>query len=158
MSLNSPSLILESSMFTPAAWISTRTSLSPGSGSGISPNRRAPLFLYRSTMKAFIRLLLVLLRSKQCQRGIGSRSQYAVRQRGPGHGAGQLKRADEGCKDAECHALGILCLRRKCSRHFAHQCQEVLGVELARFGRLAGEFGQECRRCAAFFRIVAMRG
>src|SRR2546429_2081493 len=56
MSLNSPSLILESSWFKLAAWTWTSTSSSRTSGSGISPRRTALLLLYRSTTNAFMAL------------------------------------------------------------------------------------------------------
>src|SRR5438445_11759823 len=56
MSLNSPSLILESSWFKLAAWTRTSTSSSRTSGSGISPRRTALLLLYRSTTNAFMAL------------------------------------------------------------------------------------------------------
>src|SRR5439155_16238642 len=56
MSLNSPSLILESSWFKLAAWTWTSTSSSLTSGSGISPRRTALLLLYRSTTNAFMAL------------------------------------------------------------------------------------------------------
>src|SRR4029453_434713 len=54
MSFNSPSRIFESRRLSPDAWISTSTSSSCKVGSGISPSRRRPFFLYRSRMKAFI--------------------------------------------------------------------------------------------------------
>ena len=63
LKLNSPSLILESSWLRPAAWISTSTSPSRSCGSGMSPNRRSPLFLYRSRMKTHDLLLSVVLLS-----------------------------------------------------------------------------------------------
>src|SRR5216117_2707646 len=56
MSLNSPSLILESSWFKLAAWTWTSTSSSRTSGSGISPRRTALVRLYRSTTNAFMAL------------------------------------------------------------------------------------------------------
>src|SRR6516165_9372028 len=54
MSLNSPSLILESRRFTPVARTRTRTSSSRTSGSGTSARRSAPCFLYLSTTNAFM--------------------------------------------------------------------------------------------------------
>ena len=81
------------------------------------------------------------------------RRQDAVRQFRSFHGAGQLKRADEGRKDAQRNGLRILGLRQSFS-YLSYQGLNALGIKGPRFSRLPCNFRQQRGRSAALSRIV----